>query len=73
MNNENAEVTDTSSKRVHDAAPSQMYADFMRTGWIETDYAEIEPLEVVTYAYMRRQVLSAAFPGVRLVLPSGNA
>ena len=73
MNNENAEVGTTSSKRVHDAASSEMYAEFMRTGWIESEFAEIQPLEVVTYAYMRRQVLSAAFPGVRLVLPSGNA
>ena len=62
MNNENAEVESTTSKRVHDAEPSQMYAEFMRTGWIETPFAEIQPLEVVTYAYMRRQALSAALP-----------
>jgi Xaa-Pro aminopeptidase len=32
----------------------------------------LQPLEVVTYAFSRRQVLSAAFPNIRLVIPSGN-
>ena len=58
-------------KRVHDQAPSEQYAAFMQTGWAPSDYEGLEPLEVVTYAFARRQVLSAAFPGVRLVLPSG--
>jgi Xaa-Pro aminopeptidase len=73
MNNENAEVDSTTTKRVHDQAPSEAYAEFMKTGWIPSDLPELQPLEVVTYAYIRRQVLSAAFAGIRLVLPSGNA
>jgi len=70
-NNENAEVTEK-AKRIHDQAPSEQFAEFMRSGWAPSDYEGLEPLEVVTYAYARRQVLSAAFPGIRLVLPAGG-
>ena len=70
-NNEKAEVTEK-AKRVHDQAPSEQFAEFMRSGWAPSDYEGLEPLEVVTYAFARRQVLSAAFPGVRLVLPAGG-
>jgi Xaa-Pro aminopeptidase len=58
-------------KRVHDQAPSEKYAEFMRSGWLPSDYENLEPLEVVTYAFARRQVLSQAFPGLRLVMPAG--
>jgi Xaa-Pro aminopeptidase len=70
-NNQDVEVTEK-AKRVHDQAPSDQFADFMRTGWADSDYEGLEPLEVVTYAFARRQVLSAAFPGIRLVLPAGS-
>ena len=70
-NNENAEVTEK-AKRIHDQAPSDLFADFMRSGWAPSDYADLAPLEVVTYAFARRQVLSAAYPGIRLVLPAGG-
>jgi Xaa-Pro aminopeptidase len=70
-NNENAEVTEK-AKRIHDQAPSDQFAEFMRSGWAASDYEDLQPLEVVTYAFARRQVLSAAFPGVRLVLPAGG-
>ena len=70
-NNQDAEVTEK-AKRVHDQAPSDQFAEFMRSGWAPSDYEGLEPLEVVTYAFARRQVLSAAFPGVRLVLPAGG-
>ena len=71
MNNEGAEVTEK-AKRIHDQAPSDVFADFMRSGWAPSDFADLQPLEVVTYAFARRQVLSAAFPGIRLVLPAGG-
>jgi Xaa-Pro aminopeptidase len=70
-NNENADITEK-SKRVHDQAPSEQHAEFMRTGWAPSDYEGLQPLEVVTYAFARRQVLSAAFPGLRLVIPAGG-
>ena len=70
-NNENVEVSEK-AKRVHDQAPSELFAEFMRSGWSPSDYDDLQPLEVVTYAFARRQVLSAAFPGIRLVLPAGG-
>jgi Xaa-Pro aminopeptidase len=70
-NNDNAEVTEK-AKRIHDQAPSDLFADFMSSGWAPSDYADLAPLEVVTYAFARRQVLSAAYPGIRLVLPAGG-
>lgn len=70
-NNNNAEVTEK-AKRIHDQAPSDLFADFMRSGWAPSDYSDLAPLEVVTYAFARRQVLSAAYPGIRLVLPAGG-
>jgi Xaa-Pro aminopeptidase len=70
-NNENVEVSEK-AKRVHDQAPSDQFAEFMRSGWAPSDYEGLKPLEVVTFAFARRQVLSAAFPGVRLVLPAGG-
>ena len=74
MNNESAEVGTESSekKRIHDQAPSELFANFMRSGWAPSDFDDLQPLEVVTYAYARRQVLSAAFPGIRLILPAGG-
>jgi Xaa-Pro aminopeptidase len=71
-NNENAEALTEKEKRVHDQAPSDRFADFMRSGWASSDYDDLQPLEVVTYAYARREALSAAFAGVRLVLPAGG-
>jgi len=70
-NNDNAEVAEK-AKRIHDQAPSDLFADFMRSGWAPSDYSDLAPLEVVTYAFARRQVLSAAYPGIRLVLPAGG-
>jgi Xaa-Pro aminopeptidase len=71
MNNESAETSEK-AKRVHDQAPSDVFAEFMRSGWADSDYTDLEPLEVVTYAFARRQLLSAAFPGIRLVMPAGG-
>ena len=59
-------------KRVHDTAPSQSLADFMKSGWLETPLGGITPDGVITYCFQRRKALSAAFPGIRIVLPSGN-
>ena len=70
-NNDNAEVAEK-AKRIHDQAPSDLFAEFMSSGWAPSDYADLAPLEVVTYAFARRQVLSAAYPGIRLVLPAGG-
>ena len=44
----------------------------MKSGWAPSNLEHLAPLEVVTYAYSRRQVLSSAFKGIRLVLPAGG-
>jgi Xaa-Pro aminopeptidase len=44
----------------------------MKTGWSPSDREGLQPLEVVTYAYSRRQVLSSAFPGTRIVIKAGG-
>ena len=70
--NEKVETPEVKNVRSYDVAPPAAYAEFMRTGWAPSDLKGLQPLEVVTYAFSRRQVLSAAFPNIRLVIPSGN-
>jgi len=72
MNNESADVTSAKQKRIHDQAPSEMFAEFMKSSWTPSDLHDIQPIDVVTYAFSRRQVLSGAFKGIRLVLPAGS-
>jgi Xaa-Pro aminopeptidase len=72
VNNENGEVTTDKPKRIHDQAPSELFSNFMKSGWAPSNLENLVPLEVVTYAYSRRQVLSSAFKGIRLVLPAGG-
>ena len=72
MNNENGDVTTDKPKRIHDQAPSELFSNFMKSGWAPSHLENLQPLEVVTYAYSRRQTLSAAFKGIRLVLPAGG-
>ncbi len=72
MNSEGTGVSQEKTERVHDQGPSVIFSEFMKSGWAESELTELEPLEVVTYAYSRRQVLSQAFQGVRLVLPAGE-
>jgi Xaa-Pro aminopeptidase len=72
MNQDAADVTVGKEKRTHDQAPSPIFAEFMKSGWIASERDGLEPLEVVTYAYSRRQVLSAAFPGSRIVIKAGG-
>ncbi|GAB3458755.1 aminopeptidase P family protein [Streptomonospora sediminis] len=47
-------------------------ADWMRSGWADTEVRDAEPLEQAAYTAKRRAALSARFPGERLVIPSGN-
>ncbi|MBR7827119.1 aminopeptidase P family protein [Actinospica sp. MGRD01-02] len=44
----------------------------MRSGWADTERDGLEPSAQSPYAAKRRKALSAAFPGDRLVIPSGN-
>ena len=72
MNSEGTGLSQEKTERVHDQGPSVVFSEFMKSGWETTDLPDLEPLEVVTYAFSRRQVLSQAFKGVRLVLPAGE-
>ena len=72
MNSEGTGVSQERTERVHDQGLSRVFSEFMKGGWAESELTELEPLEVVTYAYSRRQVLSQAFQGVRLILPAGE-
>ena len=44
----------------------------MRSGWADTEREGLEPSAQAPYAAKRRKALSAAFPGERLVIPSGT-
>jgi Xaa-Pro aminopeptidase len=44
----------------------------MRSGWADTERDGLEPSGQAPYAAKRRKALSAAFPGDRLVIPSGR-
>ena len=65
-------IVDKIATRIYDIAPSEKFAAFMQTGWAPSDLEDLTALEVVTYAFSRRQALSSAFPDTRIVLPSGN-
>ena len=51
MNNENADVTTEKPKRIHDEAPSDLFANFMKSGWTPSSLGDLPPLEVVTSAF----------------------
>ncbi len=72
MNQDAADTSTEEKKRIHDQAPSEQFAQFMKSGWAQSDRTDLAPLEVVTYAYSRRQILSAAFPGVRIIIKAGG-
>ncbi|MSZ69428.1 MAG: aminopeptidase P family protein, partial [Actinobacteria bacterium] len=59
-------------KRTHDVAPSTVFADFMKSGWAPSPLTGITAAEVAPWCVARRNALSAAFPGIRLVIPAGT-
>ena len=63
---------ETGAKRVYDVAPSEMFGEFMKTGWAPTPLEGIVQDEVISYCVNRRAELSAAFAGLRIVIPSGG-
>ncbi|CAB4634479.1 unannotated protein [freshwater metagenome] len=71
--NESEITQNINPQRAHDVAPSEIFAEFMKSGWIPTPLTGIIQDEVVEYCRMRRAELSAAFTRTRLVIPSGSA
>ncbi len=59
-------------KRVYDVEPSQVFADFMKTGWTPTLLTGVSTDDVVSFCITRRAELSKAFTGLRLIIPAGN-
>ena len=57
MSEENTSTAADNSARTHDEAPAASLAEFMKTGWSDTDLPNLAPLEVVTYAFSRREIL----------------
>ncbi|SJZ82325.1 Xaa-Pro aminopeptidase [Marinactinospora thermotolerans DSM 45154] len=51
---------------------SEELAEWMRTGWADTERTDLPPLEQAPYTAKRRAALSARFPGERIVVPAGN-
>ena len=61
------------SRRVYDVPPSDLYAEFMKTGWAPSPLDGITQDAVIPYCFERRTKLSEAFTGLRIVIPSGNS
>ncbi|WP_233594836.1 aminopeptidase P family protein [Amycolatopsis sp. WAC 04169] len=59
----------TASRRIY----SEELLEFMCSGWAETSERNSVPAEQSVYTAKRRQALSAAFAGERLVIPAGIA
>ncbi|NWF30213.1 aminopeptidase P family protein [Streptomyces sp. PKU-EA00015] len=55
----------------HDRALPQRFLDFMTTGW-RTEETDLTPVPQVKHLARRRDLLSAAFPGDTLVIPTGT-
>ena len=62
----------TENKRIHDEPLHDAYAEFMKTGWADSHLTGITAAPAVSWCVPRRKALSAAFPGIRLVIPAGN-
>lgn len=61
------------SRRVYDVPPSDVYADFMTTGWAPSPLHGITQDAVIPFVYARRVKLSEAFTGLRIIIPNGNS
>ena len=65
-------TTPEEKKRIHDEPLPDAYAEFMKTGWAESDLSGMIAAPAVPWCIARRAALSDAFPGIRLVIPAGN-
>ena len=59
-------------KRVYDNPVASGYSQFMRSGWGDSELADLAVSPAVTWAANRRTILSAQFPGTRIVIPAGS-
>ena len=66
-------VMSDQGKRVYDNPVASGYSQFMRSGWGDSELADLAVSPAVTWAANRRTILSAQFPGTRIVIPAGSA
>ena len=59
------------AKRVHHVALSEEFTKFMSDGWASLPLTDLGISPVAKHCVNRRNILSAAFKGLRIVLPSG--
>ena len=60
-------------ERAHDVPPSEIFSEFMKSGWLPTPLEDVVQNEVIQFCVNRRAQLSDSFIGTRLVIPSGSA
>ena len=58
--------------RSHDAPSAASLIKFMSKGWAPSPLEGVKRAPAVDYCEARREVLSAAYPGVRLIIPAGS-
>ena len=63
---------DKSGVANHDAPTTDAWGEFMKTGWAPSPLEGVKPEAIVPFAKARREKLSALYPGIRLVIPSGT-
>ncbi|TWD81803.1 Xaa-Pro aminopeptidase [Kribbella amoyensis] len=56
----------------HDNEPKEKLRRFMNSGWADTERQDVTLADVGTWAAKRRDALSQAYPGERLVIPAGT-
>jgi Xaa-Pro aminopeptidase len=56
----------------HDNEPKEKLRQFMNSGWGDTERIDVTLSDVGAWAAKRRDALSQAFPGERLVIPAGT-
>jgi len=61
-----------SGVRSHDIPTPEALQEFMKGGWAPTPLDGITAHEVISFAKQRREQLSKAFPGMRLIFPAGS-
>ncbi|OSC72525.1 Xaa-Pro aminopeptidase [Streptomyces sp. BF-3] len=69
--NEAAEAIKQRKNGLYPAVSDEL-AENMKSGWADTELHDLQPIPQAEHTANRRAVLSARFPGERLVIPAGN-
>ena len=60
------------SKRIHDVPTPDNFSNFMNSNWANIPLTDLSPAPAADLCKGRRKVLSDAFKGVRVIIPSGE-